>query len=67
MFAFKVSLKPMIFTMGIGAPTEAMLSVVACGPLLPTGVPNCSAYTQRRYFALALLLGSMLRNKSCGW
>ena len=28
-------LKPMIFTMGIGAPTEAMLSVVACGPLSP--------------------------------
>jgi hypothetical protein len=42
---------------GIGTPTEAMLSVVACGPLLATGVPNHSAYTQRRHFALALLYG----------
>jgi hypothetical protein len=62
MLASKVSLKPVMFILpvqcpGIGTPTEAMLSVVACGPLLATGVPNHSAYTQRRHFALALLYG----------
>jgi hypothetical protein len=49
MFGCKVSLKPVFISpvrcLSIGAPKEAMMSVVACGPLLPTNVPNHSPYT----------------------